>query len=178
MQSKFETGYNRCQMWLVLLSLLLLAFSACSPCARLSRRCRQLSSVTDSVYVFDTLIRELRVVDTVQTVRLTPESVYVKAPVLDTVQAVTVYARALAWVEGERICLRVWNKDSAVVLTQKIVALERQLAERGRIQTEVRVQTVYQTPPPVKLLAWIGGVLLLYVIGKSVIRLCVRYMRI
>ena len=177
MQLKFEAGYSRWQMGEVLLSLLLLAFSACSPCTRLSRRCAPLASVTDSVYVFDTLVRELRVVDTVQSVRLMPESVYVMAPFKDTVYATTVYARAMAWMEGERVCLRVWNKDSAAVLTQKIVTLERQLAERGRIRTEVRMQTVYQTRGVVKLLAWIGGLLLLYMAGKAVIKLVLRYSR-
>lgn len=177
MQLKFETGYNHCQMGLVLLPLLMLVFSACSPCARLSHRCAPLATVTDSVYVFDTLIRERYVVDTLQAVRLMPEYVYAMAPVKDTVQAATVYVRAMAWMDGERICLRVWNKDSATVLTQKIVALERQLAERGRIRTEERVQTVYQTPGLVKLLAWIGGLLLLYLVGKVVIKIVLRYSR-
>lgn len=148
--------------------------SSCSPCERLSRRCPPVESVRDSVYVHDTVVRTVYVHDTVQTVRLVPEYIYVTAPAGDTAYGETAYARAMAWLCGGNVSLRMWNKDSAAVLVKQIEVLEQRLREMSRVSERVEVKTERYVPWIVKVLAWAGGIALLYAVGKTVLRIAVR----
>lgn len=151
--------------------------ASCSPCERLSRRCPPAESVRDSVYVHDTVVRHVYVHDTVQTVRLVPEYVYIMAPASDTVRGETTYARAMAWLCGGHVCLRMWNKDSADVLVKQIEVLEQRLREMSRVSERVEVKTERYVPWVVKVLAWAGGIAILYAVGKTLVRIAVRYRR-
>lgn len=158
--------------------ILLTYLSSCSPCERLSRRCPPVESARDSVYVHDTVVRTVYVHDTVQTVRLVPEYIYVMAPAGDTAYGETAYARAMAWLCGGNVSLRMWNKDSAAVLIKQVEVLEQRLREMSRVSERVEVRTERYVPWIVKVLAWAGGILILYTVGKFVIRIVVRYLRV
>ncbi|MCM1169975.1 MAG: hypothetical protein NC324_08590, partial [Bacteroides sp.] len=145
--------------WLKIAVLALLAawtLSGCSPCERLSRRCPPIEYVRDSIHIHDTLIREVRITDTLMLVELVQETVRESVPIEDTAKAETDYARAEAYVDGSNIHLTLSNKDSAEVLVQRIETLERQLREAYREFENKKVQTVYKTRGIVKAGAWIG----------------------
>lgn len=158
--------------------ILLATLPACSPCERLARRCPPVESARDSVYVHDTVVRNVYVRDTVQAVRLVPEYIYVMAPAGDTVRGETAYARAMAWLCSGNVCLRLWNKDSAAVLVKQVEVLEQRLREMSRVSERVEVRTERYVPWIVKVLAWAGGILILYTVGKFVVRIAVRYLRV
>lgn len=155
-----------------LVSVLLVAVG-CSPCERLARRCPPIEYMKDSIVVHDTLIRETTIRDTVLEVRLIKEYVYVQASINDTARAETSYAYGMAWLDGARVILSMRNKDSAEVLTQRIITLERQLRETSRKKETIKVQTVYKTRWIVKVAAWFGliaAVGLLLIIAIRIIR--------
>lgn len=158
--------------------MMLMYLSSCSPCERLSRRCPPVESARDSVYVHDTVVRTVYVHDTVQTVRLVPEYIYVMALAGDTAYGETAYARAMAWLCGGNICLRVCNKDSAAVLVKQVEVLEQRLREASRVSERVEVKTERYVPWIVKVLAWAGGILIAYHVGKFVLKVIVRYLRV
>lgn len=156
--------------------LLLITFAAaalffwgCSPCERLSRRCPPVEYMHDSIVVYDTLIRETIITDTVLDVRLTPEYVYVQTPITDTARGETAYTAGKAWVDGKQVMLTMRNKDSAEVLVQRIKTLERQVRESYREKETGKVQTVYRTRGIVKVGAWIGLVAVIIALLRIVV---------
>ncbi len=163
--------------WLLVAAAWLMA--ACNPCARLSRRCPPVESVQDSVWCYDTLIREVRVVDTLQVVRLVAEQHTAVVLATDTARAETRYTRAEAHLtDGGTLALRVSNKDSADVLVKKIEALEYQLSRRERLTAVTKIKEVRYVPGFIKFLAWVGGIALLYILIKIVIRVVMMYLRV
>lgn len=163
----------------LLLCIMPLSLSACNPCARLSRRCPPVASVQDSVWCYDTIIREVRVVDTLQVVRLVAEQHTAVVLATDTARAETRYTRAVAHLtDGGALALRVSNKDSAEVWAKKIEALEYQLSRRERLTAVTKIREVRHVPGFVKFLAWVGGISLLYLLIKIVIRVVMMYMRV
>lgn len=153
-------------------------WSSCSPCQRLERRCPPVASRTDSIHIHDTIIREVYFRDTVQVVKLVPEYIYVMAPAGDTAYGETEYARAMAWLCGGNVCLRMWNKDSAAVLVKRIEVLEQRLREASRVSESVEVKTERYIPMFVRILAWTGGLLIAYHVGKVVLKVLVKYLRV
>lgn len=158
--------------------LLLWLWSACSQCERLSRRCPPVASRTDSIHIHDTIMREVYIRDTIQVVRLVPEYIYVMAQAGDTAYAETAYARAMAWLCGGNVCLNMWNKDSAAVLVKQIEVLEQRLRETSRVSESVEVKTERYIPWFVRVLAWAGGLLIAYHVGKVFIKVVIRYLRV
>ncbi|MCM1168883.1 MAG: hypothetical protein NC324_02995 [Bacteroides sp.] len=162
--------------WLKMAVLALLAawiFSGCSPCERLSRRCPSVEYVRDSIHIHDTLIREVRITDTLMKVELIRETVNVTIPIKDTARANTLYANAVSWVDNDMLRLELSNRDSAEIMVQRIETLERQLREAYREIENNKVQTVYKTRGIVKIGAWIG----LAAVAYMAIRLLILILR-
>lgn len=160
------------------LVVLVLLVSGCNPCARLSRRCPPAASRTDSIYIHDTIIRTEKVLDTAMLLRLLQRFISVTSPAGDTAYAETEYARAMAWLCGKNICLNMWNKDSGVVDVPKIEVTEQHLRETSRVSESVEVKTERYIPWFVRVMAWAGGLLIAYHVGKVFIKVVVRYMRV
>lgn len=142
------------------------AFCSCSPCERLARKCPPIEYVRDSIVVYDTFTRETTITDTLLYVRLIPEFVYLRNPVMDTARGETSFTRGMAWVDGEIINLTLVNKDSAEVLVQRIKTLERQVNYWRKISENVKVKTAYRTRGIVKVGAWIGLIAAVYVLVR------------
>lgn len=152
---------------------------ACNPCARLSRRCLPVASVQDSVWCYDTLIREVRVVDTLQVVRLVKEQHTAVVLATDTARAETRYTKAVAHLTTSgTLALSVSNKDSAEVWAKKIEALEYQLSRRERLTAVTKIREVRYVPGFIKFLAWVGGIALLYLLIRIVIKVVRMYLRV
>lgn len=162
----------------VTIGILMISLSACSSCEQLSRRCPPVTSRTDSIHIHDTIIKEVHFRDTIQVVQLVPEFIYVTAPAGDTAYGETEYARAMAWLCGGSIYLNLWNKDSAAVLVKRIEVLEQRLREASRVSASVEIKEVRFIPQIVRILAWAGGLLIAYHVGKVVLKVLVRYLRV
>ncbi len=170
------TYVRKCILVWSLLAVWLLA--ACNPCARLSRRCPPVASVQDSVWCYDTLIREVKVVDTLQVVRLVGEQMSAVVLATDTARAETRYSMAEAHLtDGGTLALRVSNKDSAEIWTKKIEALEYQLSRRERLTAVTKIKEVRYVPGFIKFLAWVGGIALLYILIRIAIKVLLSYVR-
>ena len=150
------------------------ALSSCDPCGRLARRCPPAESVYDTVYRHDTLLREVRWVDTLLAVQLVREEVNVYTPLEDTARAETEYALAMSWAEGERLRLLLTNKDSAEVLVKRVEVLERQVSEERSRSVRTVVRTEYRTRGIVKAAAWYGLACAVVTLLRIVIRLARR----
>ena len=162
----------------MLAGLLIWLSASCSPCQQLAKRCPPVESRTDSIHIHDTVIREVYFRDTVQVVKLVPEYIYVMAPAGDTAYGETEYARAMAWLCGWNVCMQMWNKDSAAVLVKQIEVLEQRLREMSRVSESVEVKTERYIPWFVRVLAWAGGLFIAYHVGKVVLKVVVRYLRV
>lgn len=153
---------------LAVLVALLLSLTGCDPCARMARRCPPAASVQDSVWVHDSVWVERWRVDTVVRVKLERETVKEVAGISDTAFAETAYACAVSFVMGKSMVLRLWNKDSAEMLVQRINTLESRLKEAYSGRSEVKVVTEYRTRGIVKAAAWFGLVVVLCLVGGAV----------
>lgn len=138
-----------------LVALLMLCVG-CDPCARLARRCPPAATVQDSVWIHDSVLVERWTVDTVVRVKLERETVKDVVGIADTAFAETAYACAVSFVMGKSVVLRLWNKDSADMLAQRLHVLESRLKEAYNWRSETKVVTKYRTRGIVKAAAWFG----------------------
>lgn len=141
---------------LALLGMLLLSTQGCDPCARLSRRCPPSASVRDSIYVHDSIHVYRWTVDTLVRVLLERETVKEAVGIADTARAETSYAEAVSYADGTRLVLRMWNKDSAELLTRQVRMLEERLREAYSQRSETKVVTVFKCRKIVQAGAWTG----------------------
>ena len=162
---------------LALLVLVLLSLTGCDPCARLARRCPPASTVQDSVWVHDSVWVERWRVDTVVRVKLERETVKEVVGISDTAMAETAYACAVSFVMGKSMVLKLWNKDSAEMLVQRINTLESRLKEAYSRRSETKVVTEYRTRGIVKAAAWFGLVALVVLLVFIVVKIKKMIMR-
>lgn len=68
------------------------------------------------------------------------------------------------------------NKTTDLKIEQfkQVEVLEQRLREMSRVSEPVEVRTERYVPWIVKVLAWAGGIALLYAVGKTMLRIAVR----
>lgn len=137
-----------------------------------------MESSRDSISVLDSVNRRVTFNFVNQPVKLIPQYFSVSAPAGDTARAETAYSAAMAWLCGDNVNLQLWNKDSAEVLVKQIEILEERLREVSHLKNEVEIREVRYIPMFVRIMAWAGGLLIAYHVGKVVLKVLVRYLRV
>lgn len=150
------------------------SFSACNPCARLSRRCPPAVTSRDSVHVHDTVTITRWVTDTAVEAALRRELARVKALLGDTARTETSYAEAAAWVTDGGIWLELQNKECAAVDVPVFHEKEESRHEESRTKTETVVVKEYRTRGIVAAAAWFGLAAALWVVIRAVLRAFLR----
>lgn len=150
------------------------SFSACNPCARLSRRCLPQESSRETLYVHDTVTRTIWRTDSAENIALRRELERVRTLLRDTARAETSLASAEAWVDGDALCLNLRNKDSARVDVPVYHEKEESRHEENRDKTETKVVIEYRIPKIVGAAAWFGLASLLWIILRVVIRIFLK----
>ena len=110
-------------------------------------------------------------------VELERETVKEVVGISDTAMAETAYACAVSVVMGKSMVLKLWNKDSAEMLVQRINTLESRLKEAYSRRSETKVVTEYRTRGIVKAAAWFGLVALVVLLVFIVVKIKKMIMR-